>query len=259
MNITAGYRLAAVNKIIISIKYEQIPQPMGIVSRLYSDMKKFAIIVVLVICASMLTACGEKRNDTLTTNSAKQDIEEENQKLKRELEELKSKQAELDDSPSSNEEITLSDHVDFVADSISDGVISITDEGSEFIDNNPQFFFDPTAESVQKVKSLAKKLNNKELNKNIRPFLSQLVTFKGAVVQISEEEYDESVTLTTVLVGDEDFNFFTVFLFGSYDVLEEDYVSVAGLPLGGYSFENTGGGYTNAQLLFGSVLEKIKD
>ncbi|WP_096201931.1 hypothetical protein [Bacillus sp. FJAT-45350] len=151
----------------------------------------------------------------------------------------------------------LIDEINFLADHESQGGLSITSEGKQFIQDNFNYFID-TNNFKEEIKSTANIVDVRELNKNARPYLSQLLSYSGYVVDIKEHHYeDDGVTLTYALISDDNLNYYTLYMFDSAEgIYEEDYVTFYGLPFGGYSFPNISGGHTNSQFFLASIIEK---
>lgn len=245
---------------------------MGI--KLEEIMKKGFVLFLLLLLTFLLVACGGGKE--VTGNDA---TNEENEQLKKELEELKQQlatketdQAENNSSGGTAEKIDGEEdikpnaeldtqnfllHVDYLTTMASNGYLELSEKGESFITENIDLFINQNSETQDKAKSLAVDIDVRELNKSSSKFLDTFVEFEGFIVEIIEDYYDEFTILTYAHVMDYDFNSYTVFMFGSAEgILEDDDVIFYGLPLGGYSFENVSGGYTNANLFFGSAIEK---
>jgi len=98
------------------------------------------------------------------------------------------------------------------------------------------------------------------LNKNPQKYFGKLLTFKGQVISIDEEvdSSDDTAISYVQIADDKDYDYTIIMTKASDDILEDDYVQFWGMPVGGYSFENVSGGYTNSQAFYGSHIEKIK-
>ena len=92
------------------------------------------------------------------------------------------------------------------------------------------------------------------MNKNVTPYLENIISVSGTVISI--EEYPEN-NVTLVHVTDDDLNSYVGLMYKlADDVFEEDYVTLWGAPIGPWHFENIAGGTTNVQFLATSHIEK---
>ncbi|WP_127593390.1 PsbP-related protein [Paenibacillus lautus] len=102
-------------------------------------------------------------------------------------------------------------------------------------------------------------ITSRHLNKNLSPYLDQMVEVSGYVIDIIEEELDEGVTLTEIhIVDDNDNSIIGFYAHSTGDILQDDYVTMRGVPATFYSFDNVSGGTTNSVLIGVSTLEKTE-
>lgn len=100
-------------------------------------------------------------------------------------------------------------------------------------------------------------ITSRHLNKNLSPYLDQMFEVSGYVVDIIEEELDEGVTVTEIhIVDDNDNSIIGFYAHSTGDILQDDYVTMRGVPATYYSFENISGGTTNSILIGVSTIEK---
>lgn len=100
-------------------------------------------------------------------------------------------------------------------------------------------------------------IDSRHLFKNINPYLEQMIEVSGYVVEIMEEEIDEGLTVTEIhIVDDYDNSIFGYYAHTTGDILQDDYVTMRGVPATYYSFENISGGTTNSVLMGISTIEK---
>lgn len=102
-------------------------------------------------------------------------------------------------------------------------------------------------------------ITSRHLNKNLSPYLDQMIEVSGYVVDIIEEEIDEGITLAEIhIVDDNDNSIIGFYAHTTGDILQDDYVTMRGVPATFYSFENVGGGTTNSVLIGVSTIEKTE-
>lgn len=100
-------------------------------------------------------------------------------------------------------------------------------------------------------------IDSRHLFKNINPYLEQMIEVSGYVVEIMEEEIDEGLTVTEIhIIDDYDNSIFGYYAHTTGDILQDDYVTMRGVPATYYSFENISGGTTNSVLMGISTIEK---
>ncbi|MCR8844394.1 hypothetical protein NQ117_11930 [Paenibacillus sp. SC116] len=128
----------------------------------------------------------------------------------------------------------------------------------DYLVANHQLFPAVTAETKEAAKNAVdKNITSRHLFKNVTPYLDKMFSVQGSVVQVTEEESDMG-TIATVHIMDESGNSIVGIYFGSTgDILDGDQVRLRGVPTASYSFDNIGGGTTNAILLTVSTVQKV--
>lgn len=142
---------------------------------------------------------------------------------------------------------------------ITENSLTLSETSRTYIDKNEALF---SAKKKSDIAKLKKKedttITSKHLNKNVKPYLEKVVSFKGTVISV-EENTERDEPFSYVHVYDEagqSYSYLTYQTTG--DILEEDTVQFWGVPLGVYSFENVSGGATNAIAIFGGTIEKVQ-
>lgn len=134
---------------------------------------------------------------------------------------------------------------------------TMSSKAYDFILNNEELF--PTY-----IKSEAEDITDyyadyRMVTKNPGKYSDKLINVSDAyVLKISETSEEDEVTFTAMqIVSDDGEDFYILYLGTLGGIYEGDYVDVFGLPLANVSFDNQGGGVTNAIMLAGSYVEKI--
>ena len=155
--------------------------------------------------------------------------------------------------------------VSHLIDHYSDGFLTLSDEGKEYILQNIEDFRYESDNSRELDKSKAQEINIKELKKDATKYLTTFTGFIGNVIHIEEFEYgDLRVTYAVIEEGNYNdsetrYNNYTVIMFGvANDIFIDDFVVIYGLPIGNYAYQNTLGGKTNSHMVFGSLIEKME-
>jgi hypothetical protein len=140
--------------------------------------------------------------------------------------------------------------------SITEEQLTLDKQSYNFISTNADLFPALSKDAIQKTKKLADdKITSKHLNKNVKPYLEQMVTFEGDIIQIQEVTLDDGTPVSVILIEDMDFNAIFAIGYHSTEFLEGDFVEIWGLPLGPYNYENVDGGTTLAQAIATSYIE----
>ncbi|MGM1046207.1 MAG: hypothetical protein ACQEXX_08675 [Bacillota bacterium] len=136
----------------------------------------------------------------------------------------------------------------------------INEKTYNYIVNNHKLFPAVTAETKKAASAeVDKAITSRHLFKNINPYLDKMVEVSGYVLEITEEKIDENTTIAEVhILDDNDNSIIGIYFNSTGDILDDDYVTMRGVPTIQYSFENIGGGTTNAVLLTVSTLKKIQ-
>lgn len=200
-----------------------------------------------------LTACGnsedEDQNKEIQANSIKDQTEEQAVEV-------------IPEVTADEKNKNVPNNADVIKEfmpSLSDEQIELSDESYNFIKENSDLFPAKTEEAISKVKKQSQLIDLRLLNKNVKPYFTTITSYEGFVVQIEEENYENGEIYSAVNVGDTNGNNHTFIMFKSTgDILEEDHVRFWGAPVGSYSYETLDGGYQNAQIFFGSHIEKVQ-
>ncbi|MEF2964633.1 hypothetical protein V3851_02225 [Paenibacillus sp. M1] len=126
----------------------------------------------------------------------------------------------------------------------------------DYIVEHSELFPAGSAELKNKAESeVDVSITSRHLFKNVAPYLDKMVKVSGYVVQIQEEETDVG-TIAEIHIMDENDNSIVGIYNGSTgDILDGDFVTMRGVPTSLYSFDNIGGGTTNAVLLAVSTVQ----
>ncbi|MNJ63892.1 hypothetical protein D3C77_598190 [compost metagenome] len=83
-----------------------------------------------------------------------------------------------------------------------------------------------------------------------------MIKVSGHVVQIQEGETEFGIAADIHIIDENGNSIVGVYRNSTGDILDDDYVTMRGVPTALYSFENVGGGITNAILLTVSTIQK---
>lgn len=125
----------------------------------------------------------------------------------------------------------------------------------DFFGKHSDVFPASTAELRKKAKDLVdNNVTTRHLNKNVANYYDQFVQVSGEVISV-EEDNSLGATFSIVHVMDENGNdIIALYPATTGDLLDGDYATVIGAPITNFSFENVGGGYTNATLIGASLV-----
>lgn len=216
-------------------------------------MKKFVLMAVLSLLAIMAAACGNEVSKGGNTSLPSSEAKKEETSPEKETE-IKD-EAEQETAASV---VTVNYARNYLEDipSITEDQLTLDKQSYNFISSNPDLFPALSKEAIQKTKKLEDdKITSKHLNKNVKPYLEQMVNFAGDIIQIQEETLDDGTPVSVILIEDMDFNAIFAIGYHSTEFLEGDFVEVWGLPLGPYNYENVDGGTTLAQVIATSFIE----
>lgn len=224
-------------------------------------MKKLSLFTMIFALTAVLAACGETSN---SSTSAPQQVTEE-QEVQTETVESKStvkanvetaEKEEEEDSPATAAK--MANFMAFFVPQLIEGG-QIDSKAYDFLVEHPDLFPAVTAENKKEASKLVdSKITSRHLMKNITPYLNKMIKVTGTAIQVQEFETDAG-TMAQVHIMDE----FGNSLIGIYnnstgDILDGDDVTMRGLPTAVYSFQNIGGGTTNAVLLTVSTIQKAQ-
>lgn len=127
----------------------------------------------------------------------------------------------------------------------------------KYIVDHYELFPAVTAESKKNAASqVDASITSKHLFKNIKPYIDKMVEVNGYVVQIQEEEIEIGTVAEIHILDDNGNSIIGEYMNSTGDILDGDVVTMRGVPTIQYSFDNIGGGTTNAILLTVSTIKK---
>lgn len=133
----------------------------------------------------------------------------------------------------------------------------MTQQTYDYITSHANQFPAKTSADKQEVKkAVDSSVTSRHLFKNVAPYLDTMVTVSGNVIEVSEEESEMGTVAFVHLMDEYDNSVTGVYLGSTGDLLDGDDVTVRGVPVTTYSFENVGGGTTNAVMLALSTVQK---
>ncbi|WP_206110293.1 hypothetical protein [Paenibacillus aquistagni] len=100
-------------------------------------------------------------------------------------------------------------------------------------------------------------ITSRHLFKNVTPYFDKMFSVSGYVVQVTEEETDMGTIATVHILDDNGSSIIGIYFGSTGDILDGDNVRMRGVPTASYSFQNIGGGTTNAVLLTLSTIQKL--
>lgn len=158
-------------------------------------------------------------------------------------------------STSSAQTVTADMMTEVVPNAVEDGALD--DSTYNYIVDNSNLFPATTAADKKLAKAkVDSTITSKHLFKNITPYLDTMVSFSGDIIQVQEQETAYG-TVAMIHISDENNNSIVGVYKGSTgDILDGDHVTMRGVPTASYSFENIGGGTTDAILLTVSTIQK---
>ncbi|MFJ7405694.1 MULTISPECIES: hypothetical protein [unclassified Lysinibacillus] len=216
-------------------------------------MKKFVLIAVLSLVAIMAAACGNEVSKGGSTSLPSSETKKEESSPEKESV-IKDEVEQEAAAPV----VTVNYARNYLEDipSITEEQLTLDKQSYNFISTNADLFPALSKDAIQKTKKLADdKITSKHLNKNVKPYLEQMVNFAGDIIQIQEETLDDGTPVSIILIEDMDFNAIFAIGYHTTEFLEGDFVEIWGLPLGPYNYENVDGGTTLAQAIATSYIE----
>lgn len=214
------------------------------------------------------TGCGTavKTASTSSTTPAvtadaqnKQNDAKQEQKAKDEQAAKAKSQEEAEAKKKAEQESKTASQMKTLTPSLTSGG-SMDDKTFAFIVKNNKLFPAKTDSDVQDATSkVDSSVTIRHLNKNVAPYFDKLVEFSGEVVQVQEQNDPNMGTISVVHIADDNDNSIVgLYMNSTGDLLEGDNATIIGVPVTDYSFQNVGGGTTNAILLAASVVKKTK-
>lgn len=135
-------------------------------------------------------------------------------------------------------------------------IFEMSVDSGVFILENDEIF--PTTNKQDIIELVDKNINYKHIEKSYKKYIESIFEVEGLVTDIHEFDVEDYGIITFLNIIDNDMNVYQVMYLGELvDILKEDSVYLAGLPLGIGGFENTAGGFTNTIITLGSYIEKI--
>lgn len=238
-------------------------------------MKKIFSLLLIIAVIGTLTACGDdgsKKNSESQPNVESNENNEKQQeidKLKAEAEKLKQELAEKEEAQKKEEEAleaqqaAAQEQEKVLAAEVMNNIASyysgsVLDEKTyNYIVDHSNLFPAGTVELKKEAESLVdSNVTSRHIFKNISPYLEKMIKVSGYVVQIEEEETDFGTVAEIHILDDNGNSMIGIYLGSTGDILDGDYVIMRGVPTVVYSFDNIGGGTTNAVLIATSTIQK---
>lgn len=208
-------------------------------------MKKVWLLAIFAIITIFLTACGSSEKTDASKNEENTAANSEEQTTPAE--------------PEVSDETKYAEGLKEDLKLLTEDQLELSQESYDFIVANYKFFPAKSKEDIAQVEENAdSSITAKHLNKNAQPYFKKIATFQGSVISVEENPLENGETVSVTHVYDDAGQSYEVIMYKSTgDILEDDMVRFWGVPVGQYSFENVSGGSTNAQVFFGSHIEKV--
>ncbi len=223
---------------------------------------KVKISLLALFAVVMLSACGQQ-NETATgassetTTGTATEASTETTAPKEETEQPTTDQASDSTADASAQQSDFANAlVDFVP-SLTDDQGQLQQVTYDFIAAHPNLF--PAKESADRQeanKLVDSSVTSRHLFKNVNPYLDKMVTVKGSTIEVNEDESPLGTVAFVHIMDEYDNSVTGVYLGSTGDLLDGDEVTLRGVPVTTYSFDNVGGGTTNAVLLALSTVQK---
>lgn len=233
-------------------------------------MKKLALFTMIFALTTVLAACGDTKETTSQTaqvDTKQQETEAENQKLKEEAEALKKELAEKEAAEKKETEkdeekptvtAKMANFMAFYIPQLVEGS-QIDTKTYDFLVEHPELFPAITAETKKEASKLVdSKVTSRHLMKSITPYLDKMIKVTGTAIQVQEFETDAGTMAQVHIMDDFGNSVIGIYNNSTGDILDGDNVTLRGVPTAVYSFENIGGGTTNAILLSASTVQKAQ-
>lgn len=217
------------------------------------------LFVGLLVLGFML---GEEETSD-TTNASEVATEQktsDDSEQATEAEETETVEAEAEEATETSTNSKYADYAEYHIPVLTEESLSLSSTSYDFFTKHDSLFPAMDDNAIQEVKGMVdSSVTAKHLNKNAKPYLEKVLSYKGTVVSIEETNIEDTEdTVSVIHVMDDEGNSYQILLYKSTgDILEEDYVQFWGAPVGPSSFENISGGTTNVQFIMASHLEKI--
>lgn len=237
-------------------------------------MRKLLSVLLVITLVGVISACGNEIKESKETNANVESNEvsekqQEIEKLKAEADKLKQELAEKEEAQKKEQEaieaqqaaekefqqVLPAEVMNNYSQYYSGNVID--EKTYNYIVEHRDLFPAGTVELKKEAESLVdSSVSSKHIFKNITPYFESMIKVSGYVVQISEEETDIGTVAEIHIIDDNDNSMIGIYLGSTGDILDGDYVTMRGVPTTIYSFDNVGGGITNAVLLAASTIQK---
>lgn len=203
----------------------------------------------------------EKENKTLVS---------ENESLKKQVDDLTTQINELNVAPSPEAQTTAVDQNQVTEQNRTaemmklfipeyDNAASIDPKTYDFLVNNHKLFPALTLDAKNQAKTMVTaSITSKHLFKNISQYLDKMIKVTGMVVNVSEQKTDSGIIAEIHVLDEFGNSTVGVYLNSTGDILEGDTIAMRGVPTIVYSFDNVGGGTTNAILIAVSTIQKVQ-
>ena len=228
------------------------------------SLKKITLFTLVLALSAVLTACGGK---TETGNSEQPPAQAPTQEApaaqavaETAAEEPVAEEpaAEEPAAPQAQGDTIAADLMNELNAALVDGE-TLDPKSYDYLVAHANLFPATTAEAKKEAARLVdKNVSSRHLFKNINPYLDTMVTVSGYVLEITEEESAYG-TIAFIHIIDENDNSITgIYNNETGDILDGDDVTLRGVPISSFSFDNVGGGTTNAILLATSTVQKMQ-
>ncbi|MEK3786944.1 hypothetical protein [Paenibacillus sp. FSL K6-1230] len=228
-------------------------------------MKKITLFTLVLALSAVLTACGGKTETTSSEQTTPPATTQEAPAAQAAVE--TAAEEPLAEEPVAEEpaEVPQAQGDTMAADLMNELNAALVDgetldpKSYDFLVAHADLFPATTAEAKKEAAKLVdKNVSSRHLFKNINPYLDTMVTVSGYVLEITEEESAYG-TIAFIHIIDENDNSITgIYNNETGDILDGDDVTLRGVPVTNYSFDNLGGGTTNAILLATSTVQKAQ-
>lgn len=134
------------------------------------------------------------------------------------------------------------------------GKFTISQDQLTYIDNHTELF--PTADYSTIESTQLVDFEYRQFIKTRRQTTPGLVEVDLTAIQVFEDYLEDiSTTVTSLLAYDDNGDYYTLYYLGSAEVYKDDSFTAYALPVSSSSFENIGGGTTNALVMIASYLD----
>ncbi|WP_017811443.1 hypothetical protein [Paenibacillus shenyangensis] len=224
---------------------------------------KLKISMIALFTVVMLTACGQEKQAATTQPAASTETAAtttESTTTTTEAEEQPAVEQAAETAPvTAPEQNTFADAMVNLVPYMTENQGEMSQQTYDYITAHPNQFPATTTADKQEVKNAVdSSVTSRHMFKNVAPYLDKMVTVSGNVVEVSEEETEMGTVAFVHLTDEYDNSVTGVYLGSTGDLLDGDDVTVRGVPVTTYSFENVGGGTTNAVMLALSTVQKEK-